>query len=118
MWKHLLRCDTTVHSPVVASSRHGMGMPCLDGGNWRAPWPHSQAQWPLDGGDVVMQLAARLTVPSGPSVACSTAAAIAWDKAWANNLDPSGRAAVGVHDAAYENGEAEEGAAKKQKTDA
>lgn len=68
-----------------------------------------------------MQLAARLTVPSGPSVACSTAAAIAWDKAWANNLDPSGRAAVGVHDAAYEgqNGVSpEEGAAKKQKTDA
>lgn len=34
-------------------------------------------------------------------MACSTAAAIAWDKAWAGNLDPSGRAALGVHDSAY-----------------
>lgn len=46
------------------------------------------------------QHCARQTVPGGPSIACSTAAAIAWDKAWANNLDPSGRAAVGVHDGA------------------
>ena len=49
-----------------------------------------------------MQESARLTVPGGPSVACSTAAAIAWDKAWTKNLDPSGRAATGVHDSAYE----------------
>lgn len=42
-----------------------------------------------------------MTVPGGPTVACSTAAAIAWDKAWAGNLDPSGRAALGVHDSAY-----------------
>lgn len=48
------------------------------------------------------QPAARLTVPGGPSVACSTATAVAWDAAWANNLDPSGRAAAGVHLAAYE----------------
>lgn len=48
-----------------------------------------------------MQQSARMTVPGGPSVACSTAAAIAWDKAWAGNLDPSGRAALGVHDSAY-----------------
>ena len=34
-------------------------------------------------------------------MACSTAAAVAWDKAWAGNLDPSGRAALGVHDSAY-----------------
>ncbi|CAM6020844.1 unnamed protein product [Sphagnum balticum] len=47
------------------------------------------------------QESARMTVPGGPSIACSTAAAIAWDKAWADNLDPSGRAALGVHDAAY-----------------
>lgn len=25
-----------------------------------------------------------------------------WDAAWSKNLDPSGRAALGVHDAAYE----------------
>ncbi|KAJ7525347.1 hypothetical protein O6H91_17G046600 [Diphasiastrum complanatum] len=48
------------------------------------------------------QESARLTVPGGPSVACSTAAAIAWDEAWSKNPDPSGRAASGVHLAAYE----------------
>ncbi|KAJ0084747.1 hypothetical protein Patl1_31077 [Pistacia atlantica] len=47
------------------------------------------------------QNSARLTVPGGPSVACSTAKAIEWDAAWANNLDPSGRAALGVHLSAY-----------------
>ena len=36
------------------------------------------------------QASARATVPGGPSVACSTAAAIEWDKAWAKLLDPSG----------------------------
>ncbi|GJN07211.1 hypothetical protein PR202_ga25023 [Eleusine coracana subsp. coracana] len=43
-----------------------------------------------------------LTVPGGPSVACSTAKAIEWDAQWSGNLDPSGRAALGVHVAAYE----------------
>ncbi|GLJ12621.1 hypothetical protein SUGI_0194710 [Cryptomeria japonica] len=43
------------------------------------------------------QNAAHMTVPAGPSVACSTAKAIEWDVAWSNNLDPSGRAALGVH---------------------
>ncbi|CAI5971584.1 unnamed protein product, partial [Closterium sp. NIES-65] len=37
-----------------------------------------------------------------PSVACSTAAGAAWDAAWRDNLDPSGRAALGVHAAAFE----------------
>ncbi|KQK05590.1 hypothetical protein BRADI_2g21050v3 [Brachypodium distachyon] len=46
--------------------------------------------------------AARSTVPGGPSVACSTAKAVEWDAAWSKHLDPSGRAALGVHDAAYE----------------
>ncbi|CAA2983475.1 asparagine synthetase [glutamine-hydrolyzing] 2 [Olea europaea subsp. europaea] len=46
--------------------------------------------------------AARSTVPGGPSVACSTAKAVEWDAAWSNNLDPSGRAALGVHVSAYE----------------
>ncbi|GKB68056.1 hypothetical protein Tco_0929468, partial [Tanacetum coccineum] len=45
--------------------------------------------------------AARLTVPGGPSVACSTAKAVEWDASWSKNLDPSGRAALGVHEAAY-----------------
>ncbi|KAI7757941.1 hypothetical protein M8C21_007677, partial [Ambrosia artemisiifolia] len=44
---------------------------------------------------------AKLTVPGGASVACSTAKAIEWDATWSNNLDPSGRAALGVHNAAY-----------------
>lgn len=46
--------------------------------------------------------AARSTVPGGPSVACSTAKAVEWDAAWSKNPDPSGRAALGVHDAAYQ----------------
>ncbi|KAF1892517.1 hypothetical protein Lal_00010983 [Lupinus albus] len=46
--------------------------------------------------------AARSTVPGGPSVACSTAKAVEWDAAWSKNPDPSGRAALGVHEAAYE----------------
>ncbi|OVA14194.1 Class II glutamine amidotransferase domain [Macleaya cordata] len=46
--------------------------------------------------------AARSTVPGGPSVACSTAKALEWDAAWSKNPDPSGRAALGVHAAAYE----------------
>lgn len=48
------------------------------------------------------QNAARSTVPGGPSVACSTAKAVEWDAAWSKNLDPSGRAALGIHEAAYE----------------
>ncbi|KAF5795932.1 Asparagine synthetase [glutamine-hydrolyzing] [Helianthus annuus] len=47
------------------------------------------------------QNSAKLTVPGGASVACSTAKAIEWDASWSNNLDPSGRAALGVHNAAY-----------------
>ena len=35
-------------------------------------------------------------------MACSTAKAIEWDAQWSNNLDPSGRAALGVHVSAYE----------------
>lgn len=41
------------------------------------------------------------TVPSVPSVACSTAEALAWDKAFQNLNDPSGRAVQGVHEQAY-----------------
>ncbi|KAL6642056.1 hypothetical protein ACP70R_020237 [Stipagrostis hirtigluma subsp. patula] len=48
------------------------------------------------------QKPAILTVPGGPSVACSTAKAIEWDAQWSGNLDPSGRAALGVHLSAYE----------------
>jgi asparagine synthase (glutamine-hydrolysing) len=39
-------------------------------------------------------------VPGGPSIACSTAAAIEWDAAFENAADPSGRAVAGVHLAA------------------
>ena len=35
------------------------------------------------------------------SIACSTPAALAWDEAWANAADPSGRAISGVHVDAY-----------------
>jgi asparagine synthase (glutamine-hydrolysing) len=40
---------------------------------------------------------AAATVPVGPSVACSSPAAIAWDAAFANAADPSGRSVAGVH---------------------
>ncbi|CAN7082971.1 unnamed protein product, partial [Brassica oleracea var. botrytis] len=51
--------------------------------------------------------AARATVPGGPSVPCSTAKAVEWDAAWSQNLDLSGREALGVHVAAYEEDKAE-----------
>ena len=37
------------------------------------------------------------SVPSVPSIACSTAEALAWDKAWAGKNEPSGRAVKDVH---------------------
>jgi len=40
-------------------------------------------------------------VPGGPSVACSTAAALEWDPSLKNIVDPSGRAVQAVHNAAY-----------------
>jgi asparagine synthase (glutamine-hydrolysing) len=40
-------------------------------------------------------------VPGGPSVACSTPEALAWDASLAAVTDPSGRAVRGVHVAAY-----------------
>ncbi|CAG7869899.1 unnamed protein product [Brassica rapa] len=48
------------------------------------------------------QNSARLTVPGGATVACSTAKAVEWDASWSNNMDPSGRAAIGVHLSAYD----------------
>lgn len=41
------------------------------------------------------------SVPSVPSVACSSAEALAWDEAFRSMNDPSGRAVKGVHEAAY-----------------
>ena len=41
------------------------------------------------------------SVPSVPSVACSTAEALAWDASFKNMNDPSGRAVKGVHEQAY-----------------
>ena len=40
-------------------------------------------------------------VPSEPSVACSTAVALEWDKAFKEMQDPSGRAVKSVHEQAY-----------------
>jgi asparagine synthase (glutamine-hydrolysing) len=40
-------------------------------------------------------------VPGGPSVACSTPEALAWDASLAAVTDPSGRSVRGVHDSAY-----------------
>lgn len=36
------------------------------------------------------------TIPKGPSIACSTATAVKWDKEWETQADPSGRA-INVH---------------------
>ena len=47
--------------------------------------------------------AAALSVPSVPSVACSTPVALEWDEAFINQNDPSGRAVSKVHEKAYRN---------------
>jgi len=44
---------------------------------------------------------AAMTVPSVPSVACSTAEALAWDKSFQGQNDPSGRAVKNVHIKSY-----------------
>lgn len=44
---------------------------------------------------------AALSVPSVPSVACSTPIALEWDEAFKNMNDPSGRAVGGVHAEGY-----------------
>ena len=41
------------------------------------------------------------SVPSIPSVACSTAEALAWDASFKGQNDPSGRAVAGIHEEAY-----------------
>lgn len=43
------------------------------------------------------------TVPSVPSVACSTPVALEWDESFKSRIDPSGRAVKSVHAEAYDN---------------
>lgn len=43
------------------------------------------------------------SVPSVPSVACSTPEALAWDASFQGKNDPSGRSVAGVHEEAYQN---------------
>jgi asparagine synthase (glutamine-hydrolysing) len=43
-------------------------------------------------------LAAIKTVPEGPSIACSSPVAIAWDASFQNRADPSGRAMIEIHE--------------------
>ncbi len=45
--------------------------------------------------------AAALTVPSVPSIACSTPTALAWDESFKNMNEPSGRAIAAVHEDSY-----------------
>ena len=40
---------------------------------------------------------AALTVPSEPSIACSSKVALEWDKSFKNINDPSGRAVQSIH---------------------
>jgi len=46
--------------------------------------------------------AAALTVPSVPSVACSTPIVLEWDTAFANMNEPSGRAIKNIHKDGYQ----------------
>jgi len=46
--------------------------------------------------------AAAKCVPGGPSVACSSAAAVRWDESFMKFADCSGRSIAGVHSAAYD----------------
>lgn len=48
------------------------------------------------------QPAAALTVPGGPSIACSTSRAMEWDANFKKRVDCSGRSVSGVHDQAYD----------------
>ncbi|RPG62974.1 MAG: asparagine synthase B, partial [Flavobacteriaceae bacterium TMED206] len=45
--------------------------------------------------------AAAMSVPSVPSVACSTPVALEWDKTFKNVNDPSGRAIAKIHNKSY-----------------
>ena len=45
--------------------------------------------------------AAAATVPAGPSIACSTPEALAWDESFQGMADPSGRAMRGIHQDSY-----------------
>ncbi len=45
--------------------------------------------------------AAALSVPSVPSIACSTPTALEWDESFKNMNDPSGRAVANIHSDAY-----------------
>ncbi|MFD0964748.1 asparagine synthase B [Pseudofulvibacter geojedonensis] len=45
---------------------------------------------------------AALTVPSVPSVACSSPIALEWDESFKNMNDPSGRAIANIHNKAYQ----------------
>jgi asparagine synthase (glutamine-hydrolysing) len=47
--------------------------------------------------------AAAMSVPSVPSVACSSPVALEWDESFKNMNDPSGRAVSNVHTNAYKN---------------
>src|SRR5690606_1829220 len=45
--------------------------------------------------------AAALSAPSVPSIACSSPVALAWDEAFKNISDPSGRAVAQIHTEGY-----------------
>jgi asparagine synthase (glutamine-hydrolysing) len=47
--------------------------------------------------DIFRNSTACLTVPVGPSIACSTSTAFRWSQEFANMDDPSGRAVKAVH---------------------
>jgi asparagine synthase (glutamine-hydrolysing) len=53
--------------------------------------------------ELLMQDSARETVPWGPSIACSTPAAIEWVAQWKASNDPSGRLISSHNDSTSDN---------------
>ena len=45
---------------------------------------------------------AALTVPSLPSIACSSPKALEWDESFKDKNEPSGRAILNIHEDSYE----------------
>ncbi len=55
-------------------------------------------------------------VPSVPSIACSTAEALAWDESFRKNADPSGRSIITVHEQGTQFADKEEEALRREKS--
>ncbi|TVP73304.1 MAG: asparagine synthase B [Gemmatimonadales bacterium] len=99
-WIDALREHATSRVDPAEMARAAERFPLSPPGTAEAFWYRSifQEHFPGD------QPAA--TVPSGPSIACSSPEALAWDPSFGTRADPSGRSVSGVHRASLEPGEA------------